>query len=179
MKLKRSNVILLVCLIIMGLSCKKKNENPIDNLPPLTTTGANTFGCLVNGASFIPKVNFGPRGALESNFDVANGKLFFSISARDNRQKKSSSSMALIVTADDLKEGQEYNLTSSKQGNSSASYYFIETTPKEYHTNDKVIGKVYLKYFDKKIASGTFWFDAVSDAGEKVEIREGRFDVRF
>jgi hypothetical protein len=27
------------------------------------------------------------------------------------------------------------------------------------------------------ILSGTFWFDAVNDIDEKVEIRDGRFDL--
>ena len=31
----------------------------------------------------------------------------------------------------------------------------------------------------KQIVSGTFWFDAVNDKGEKVEVREGRFDMIF
>jgi hypothetical protein len=31
----------------------------------------------------------------------------------------------------------------------------------------------------KSIVSGTFWFDAVNSKGEKVEIREGRFDWNY
>jgi hypothetical protein len=27
--------------------------------------------------------------------------------------------------------------------------------------------------------AGTFWFDAVNDRGEKVEVRQGRFDMLF
>ncbi|WP_255352033.1 hypothetical protein [Pedobacter sp. Leaf216] len=37
-------------------------------------------------------------------------------------------------------------------------------------------GNLRLTYFIEKICSGTFSFDAVSNRGEKVEIREGRFD---
>ncbi len=29
------------------------------------------------------------------------------------------------------------------------------------------------------VEEGTFWFDAVNAAGEKVEVREGRFDMKF
>ena len=29
------------------------------------------------------------------------------------------------------------------------------------------------------IISGTFWFDAINEAGEIVEIREGRFDWNY
>ena len=85
----------------------------------------------------------------------------------------------MIVTSDDIREGNEYTLVKPVLGNSSASYSYALSNITQYDTNDKVIGKVYVKYFDKKIASGTFWFDAVSDGGEKIEIREGRFDIQF
>ena len=76
MKPQFYSFILIVSLVIIGIACKKKSDNPIDDLPPVTTTGANTFGCLVNGELFIPKVNFGPRRALESYFDISNGRQF-------------------------------------------------------------------------------------------------------
>lgn len=31
----------------------------------------------------------------------------------------------------------------------------------------------------KSIIAGTFWFDAINDKGEKVQIREGRFDWQY
>lgn len=40
-----------------------------------------------------------------------------------------------------------------------------------------------MKYFYEdtinQIVSGIFWFDAVNEAGEIVQVREGRFDVNF
>lgn len=32
---------------------------------------------------------------------------------------------------------------------------------------------------ERQIVSGTFWFDAVNKQGEKVQVREGRFDMRY
>ena len=51
----------------------------------------------------------------------------------------------------------------------------------EYITNNIITGELIIKKFDtlNQIASGTFWFDAVNANGQKVEIREGRFDVRY
>ena len=41
---------------LLGLSqCKKNDPNPVDQLPPATQTGANTFGCLVNGQPWLPQ----------------------------------------------------------------------------------------------------------------------------
>lgn len=42
---------LLFCLmplyLFCAIACKKKDSHP--ELPPITQTGANTFGCLING----------------------------------------------------------------------------------------------------------------------------------
>ncbi len=42
--------------------CKKNHPPPkteLEKLPPITQTGANTFGCLLNGVAWIPKDNYG------------------------------------------------------------------------------------------------------------------------
>ncbi len=167
----------------MGLSCKKKSENPIDDLPPVTTTGANTFGCLVNGELFIPKVKSGPLGALRANYDVYNSRPFLSISARNN-QNPGSNDILLFINASSIKQGDNYSLTKRNQDNEKSYAVYNYRGPKEsygtdYNTNDQVTGNIKITYFDKGVVSGTFWFNAVSDAGEKVEIREGRFDIKF
>jgi hypothetical protein len=49
--MKKNNILymLLFALISTFANCKKNNTPPEDQLPPATQTGANTFGCLVNG----------------------------------------------------------------------------------------------------------------------------------
>lgn len=43
-------------LLLTIASCKKnKPKTELEKLPPITQTGANTFGCLVNGKAWIPK----------------------------------------------------------------------------------------------------------------------------
>lgn len=44
----------LTVTVLTASMCKKKPVDPIDQLPPETQTGANTFGCLVNGEVFKP-----------------------------------------------------------------------------------------------------------------------------
>ena len=62
---KRTHALLLAALL--GLSqCKKKDVAPANQLPPATQTGANTFGCLVNGQVWTPK---GYNGT--SNYSVS------------------------------------------------------------------------------------------------------------
>ena len=47
-------------LLLSAASCGKKPAPvepvaPIDQLPPYTETGAQTFGCLIDGEAFLPK----------------------------------------------------------------------------------------------------------------------------
>lgn len=51
-------IILTACLaMFIGASCKKNKptKTELEKLPPITQSGANTFGCLVNGKAWIPK----------------------------------------------------------------------------------------------------------------------------
>ncbi len=56
------NYIPIVCLVALFClsmaACKKQNNNTpqteLEKLPPITQTGANTFGCLVNGVAYLP-----------------------------------------------------------------------------------------------------------------------------
>ncbi|MEO6831259.1 MAG: hypothetical protein ABI169_03610 [Chitinophagaceae bacterium] len=47
----------LTAFTLLLASCKKmKNpSNPNNTLPPYTETGANTFGCTVDGNVFLPQ----------------------------------------------------------------------------------------------------------------------------
>lgn len=49
--------LILILFTTFSLSCCNKDEDktPIEQLPPATTTGANTAGCLVDGEVFLPK----------------------------------------------------------------------------------------------------------------------------
>jgi hypothetical protein len=53
---------LLTALLLSGwllTCCHKKDPAPVDQLPAITQTGANTFGCLLNGQAWTPKGNNG------------------------------------------------------------------------------------------------------------------------
>ncbi|MEJ7676395.1 MAG: hypothetical protein WKG06_00640 [Segetibacter sp.] len=42
-------------------------------------------------------------------------------------------------------------------------------------------GELHITKFDEtnRIVSGTFWFDGVNTNSEKVQVREGRFDMPY
>tara|TARA_R110002073_G_C9371447_1_gene572214 strand:+ start:845 stop:1168 length:324 start_codon:yes stop_codon:yes gene_type:complete len=85
----------LLFLAFTLINCSKK-DNLItlveeDQLPPITQTGANTFGCLINGKVFIPKDKTGytpPGGGRPRGLTVFSGEFstttdYFSITARN------------------------------------------------------------------------------------------------
>ena len=45
---------LLLALLLLFIGCSS-DSNPEDGLPPATQTGANTFGCLIDGKLLVPR----------------------------------------------------------------------------------------------------------------------------
>ena len=60
---------IIILMALAFITCCKKTDSldaELAKLPPITQTGANTFGCLVNGKAYIPSGNDG----WFPNFDV-------------------------------------------------------------------------------------------------------------
>jgi hypothetical protein len=73
MKLMKSKFLLLTWLLAVPLlwaGCENTTPTPEQQLPGLTTTGENTFGCLVNGEAWLPEGGnpFGPGTKLRASF---------------------------------------------------------------------------------------------------------------
>ncbi len=70
-----------------------------------------------------------------------------------------------------------------KKGNASADYFGTGPIQVSKFETDglQYTGELFIKKLDtvNQIVSGTFWFDAINSNGQKVEVREGRFDVRY
>uniref|UniRef100_UPI00404AB0BB DUF6252 family protein n=1 Tax=Flavobacterium sp. TaxID=239 RepID=UPI00404AB0BB len=184
--------IILILLTTLSLSsCNKDDDtpiNPVDQLPPATTTGANKAGCLVNGVAFLPKGSsqFGPILSCFYQQDIDGFHFGFSMN-----NKKNSSSYETVQFATnplELAENTTYALV-SKISNTNNTYvsnfgeYFIISFNGDlnYVTTGINTGELKITKLDtqQKIISGTFWYDAINSAGEKVEVREGRFDMRY
>ncbi len=87
--------ILMLIFTTLFFSCNNNETilEPVteDQLPPITETGANTFGCLINGKVFIPKDKTGytpPGGGTPKGLEVTIGSFlpsyeYFSIDAEN------------------------------------------------------------------------------------------------
>ncbi|QTE21377.1 DUF6252 family protein [Polaribacter cellanae] len=159
-------------------NCEKKDTptlTPLEQLPKATKIGANTAGCLVNGEAFLPKGHFS-TGNLNC-FYINQKNFSLGISKRLNN---TSSHIYIYIYNTNLHVNRTYFLTEdtlsdSKYGEFQAPYSV------SYKTTSKITGELTITHHDynNAIISGTFWFDAVNNIGEKVEVREGRFDMKY
>jgi hypothetical protein len=169
-------------LLLLSASCKKeKSKNPIDDLPPATQTGANTFGCLVNGKAFLPKGSGFGGPVLECRLDYINYGFRFFLNAIDT---KNTPLRAVTILTDSLELSEGTYVLNKPNINGSVSGEFViidNTNINAFETSPQFNGILNITKYDKVkfIISGTFSFDAVNKSGEKVEIKEGRFDMKF
>ncbi|MBD3748437.1 MAG: hypothetical protein IE931_02975 [Sphingobacteriales bacterium] len=173
-------------LLFSGMQCKK-DATGIDALPPATQEGKETFGCLVNGEAFTPKGSNLGGPILSSYYQYLNSSTaqgyFFNVSAiKKNGGNNGTEGLSFGTISLPIQQGKTYVLGNNIVGNATARYGItININSNDFVTTKDYIGELYISKFDEinQIVSGTFWFDAVNDKADKVEVREGRFDVHY
>lgn len=157
--------LLIILALTLGLSCCKNDDdtpkNPIDQLPPPTQTGENTFGCLVNGEAL----------------SITNSSKMVAIYQQGQLQFGGGG--ITMILGDPIETNQEYSLVDKaryvieRDSNNVICYY--------YDFNDTFEGSVNFSKIDKinYIISGTFEFSTVADNCEDIKITEGRFDMKY
>ena len=182
--MKNINFILVAASIVTILTftgCKKnKSEEP--QLPPETTIGAMTFGCKINGKVFLPKDGYGRPGLYCQYVNLGNvqdGGWHLNIPAYNYSSKKG---VSIETDSLFLIEGSTYQFKTTK---GTANAFYLETTSNGsvdiYPKLDNDIGSLYVKKHDRiqRILSGTFTFIGTNGNGVKINITEGRFDIRY
>ena len=179
-------VAILLCFCFAH--CKKtKTDIPLtelEKLPPITQTGANTFGCLVDGVAWLPNGNRPQNGG--PNIQVYVDPTFqggrFSITGNKyNEQNQYIGIGSFRCTTSGL-----YNFDSSFNG-----LQFYRNIPNsnyvDYSTNDFGIykkGFINITKYDLStgIFSGTFegrLYKLNGSYGDTIKITNGRFDVKL
>ncbi len=184
LKVMSKNLYFLLTLTLILSCCNKKDDDPtlppIAQLPPATQTGANTAGCLVNGQVLLPK-GYSQTGNLSCNYineldfglnfaEIINdrSKIISVVSLNTNITNNLNVDIPLTVFASNSKYG-EFGILNP------------DFTQESYTTTATVVGNLRITYYSASnaIIAGTFWFDAVNSNGVKVEVREGRFDMKL
>jgi hypothetical protein len=174
--------ILFIAFAAILFSCKKE----VDELPPATETGANTFGARVDGKFWVP-AGVGPFPAndiLYAHF-VPGRDLY--IQAKNLASTPNETEITLFIKAATAPGTYLFNLPSGGFPSTINSYaYFVKrniTPENEWITSAEYTGSVTITKIDtiNRFVSGTFQFNAINmyNAPLPMSVTEGRFDVEY
>lgn len=169
----RTTALLLAALL--GLSqCKKKDPDPVDQLPPATQTGANSFGCLVNGQPWTPQgLFFGKPYSLVYDFRAPGGHLHL---RADRFSTQLPQSIDLVAS--------HVNRPGAYPLDAGTAYDSGITGPCQQYTafrpGFRVRGLLVITRLDPGpgIVSGTFAFTLYQPGCDSVKVTQGRFDKK-
>lgn len=171
------NLFLLLSFFTLSC-CHKDDDQPkteLEKLPPATQTGANTFGCLLDGQAFIPEGGLNP---LDCVYQFVNGGYYFALQGSKRDSANNSLFLALSTENVQIFANQIYILKENIAGNAYGTYGFSAIFSR---TNSIQTGELKITKLDtqNQIVSGTFWFD-VKDHNDVIhQIRDGRFDMQY
>lgn len=175
------NLILILLIVLAVTSCDKDGQifASKDKLPPETQTGANTVGCLVNGKVFLPHQQ-GISSPVNCYYQFVKGEYYFTLAFGDMRGT-GIEDVNIFTAKTVLTVGQTYLLNQGYGPDKGGGAEYYTDLNNIFNTDLINIGELKITRIDvsKSIVSGKFWFDAVNAKGEKVEIREGRFDWNY
>jgi hypothetical protein len=177
----KTTLLIALLPLLLAASCKKdKLADELSKLPPATQTGANTFGCLVNGKAWVPQGGcFLCPSVLKFYYSTDNGGTFDVQAVRESG-----------LSIEKLLFGFYPCSTTSKKEfsslNSSVVISYLRSTnicPDIYSRDSQVVinGNVEITAFDltKGIISGRFEFTLSKQSCEKINITNGRFDAKL
>jgi hypothetical protein len=152
------------------------DHNNVPQLPPITTEGKDTFGCLIDGKLFLPNAPAGQGTGVHAEIQSVTDTIGIVIYSGNNVSDQS-----FTISFSDtpsLKVGKEYDLTTK---NSFFDYTEYGNSP-WCHYDSIITGNIKLLKFDitgqPKVIAGTFEIKAISkDCKKTVAITQGRFDI--
>lgn len=177
---------ILIAFLIVG--CRDSSDDNSPKLPPETQTGANTFGCLVNGRLFYPRDGtFDIMGANKAVVYSGNNK-FDEILVANFKDGKPLNYMYFHIHDLPTKGVGEYVWKESNFNKGidglMQNYLYVRafdytTNTWKWYTSYENSGKtVITKYGVQPIVSGTFSGKLrTADGKETIEITNGRFDI--
>jgi hypothetical protein len=138
----------------------------LEKLPPLTNTGKQKFGCLLNGKAFVPTSTVDVYAVFQQGILTVGAKIDFPFQSVN----------MLLIEKGSLLEPGTYELTSPPYQKAKCYYNGCY-----YYEEDTIAGTITITNFDKinYIISGTFDFLTVAPGCDTLTVSNGRFDVKY
>jgi hypothetical protein len=170
---------LFILLLITSLTACDKNDDdspqdPVSQLPPVTMTGENTFGCLVNGVPFIV-TNTSDQIAIFQNGGLIVGG--------QKEVDGLSENLQIFISENNI--GEPFSINTNYILNSDgvpSGEFYSESDNCIYTTSINYTGTITINHIDNinYTISGTFNFEAYSNGcSSAIDITQGRFDLQY
>ena len=178
----RKPFFLILGASLLLVQCKKHDPDPASQLPPATQTGANTFGCVLNGQAFLPNGNTGfGTGNLVVIYDPTFNNGSLNVSAiRYTKPGDPDTRQSLGFFASNLHGPGHYPLTIVHE---QEPLFIDQKTQCEFLAGDAHYraGELVLTRVDGQagIVSGTFSFKLYKSDCDSVIVTQGRFDKKL
>jgi hypothetical protein len=181
------NLLLLLCVIVLCSSqCKKTNieipKTELEKLPPITQTGANTFGCLVNGKAWVAQRNDCSvfcDASFKILYDGINGGNLSIKALLIDQSSGINQGISLGFDSTNFKTKFIYNQSTSQ----SIGFTFINNYvyTRSWDSLVTCTGLINLTKYDLQngIVSGTFEFSLAKPNSETILVTDGRFDKKL
>jgi hypothetical protein len=171
------NILLYILLFLLtASSCKEEPKLEPDKwaLPPLTSEGANTLGCLIDGEPFVADYEVIPWGGDVSISAEFQELKYVGCRAEDVELDRSSISLRAYYDTDK----KHYNLATDSVHLPTQYIDYRSFGGRPYRIIDEEPQwvKVY-SFKENEYVAGTFQFTGVSSEGDTVRIINGRFDI--
>lgn len=168
---------LSVAALLTLSTCKK--DDPEAQLPPATQTGANTFGCLINGQAWTPRGNNGTSNYSVS-YDPSYRKGTLNISTYRYNSNADNDWQSMIIYSDSLKTPGVYQL--NRPNRQEALFHnFKNGCEFSGGSRNYCRGALTITRLDLQagIISGTFHFTLYKPGCDSIRVTEGRFDKKL
>src|SRR5690606_30024196 len=168
----------------------KKDKPPNPLLPPITTEGKNTFGCMVDGKPYVPKMSSWKKTAYIKGYDWISGTLSIGAHRWYAEDEPPIQRIEMVLHNRVFSKGKYILYTDSTmhannlivnkvdysfKNESGSNWDFFSSVTYNPYAGEMNILRLDTTYGNRIIA-GTFWFDAVDYyTNDTIRIRDGRF----
>ena len=185
--IKTLNPLLLLLLLplFIQLKCKKDKQASEEKLPPVTQTGAGTFGCLLNGKVWLP-AGLLLETKIARNYDPGFRGGSFSIQAIRKLYNSNNERISHTVVSIGSSYVDKPGIYSLMRRDTSGSSFTNHDNGCEYFPwrNEGasiIAGEMNIIKLDLNIGiiSGTFFYTLVKPNCDTIKVTDGRFDFRL
>jgi hypothetical protein len=182
--------LLFLTILLATISCCKKKDKTIDDIVPITQSGANTFACLIDGeiASTQLYYNTLVTEGVEYGIGTAGGGADTTLSIyaiTKNPRRDFTIRLKIKNKILNTHDANEFVISSFSHFNNSggsapigSNYYeAIDSLPASV-TLTKYTGSIINGNSKGDILSGTFDMILQNSAGAKIHLTQGRFDIK-